>query len=176
MPSPEQSEREFSSLGSGFVISEDGYIVTNNHVVQNASDIQVTFTNGAIVPSTDNDIDLGTSSVEFKDAFFDGTVTSDAFAGPLTGAVTGDVTGNASGTALTVTQPAQTAITSVGTLTALQVDQINIDGSTITGSTAADLIINVTDGQSVVIEGQNQMSLFLISISSYGNSLKIIVS
>ena len=43
MPSPEQSEREFSSLGSGFVISEDGYIVTNNHVVQNASDIQVTF-------------------------------------------------------------------------------------------------------------------------------------
>ena len=46
MPNPEPSEREFSSLGSGFVISEDGYIVTNNHVVQNASDIQVTFTNG----------------------------------------------------------------------------------------------------------------------------------
>tara|TARA_B100000579_G_C22804522_1_gene841741 strand:+ start:114 stop:1523 length:1410 start_codon:yes stop_codon:yes gene_type:complete len=46
MPSPEPSEREFSSLGSGFVISEDGYIVTNNHVVQNASDIQVTFTDG----------------------------------------------------------------------------------------------------------------------------------
>ena len=33
--------------------------------------------------STDNDIDLGTSSLEFKDAFFDGTVTADAFAGPL---------------------------------------------------------------------------------------------
>ena len=41
-------------------------------------DNQVTFTNGAIVPSTDNDIDLGTSSVEFKDAFFDGTVEADA--------------------------------------------------------------------------------------------------
>ena len=29
------------------------------------------------MPSTDNDIDLGTSSTEFKDAFFDGTVTTD---------------------------------------------------------------------------------------------------
>ncbi len=32
---------------------------------------------GAIVPTTDNDIDLGTSSLEFKDAYFDGTVTLD---------------------------------------------------------------------------------------------------
>jgi len=77
------------------------------------------------------------------------SITSTAFAGALTG----NVTGNASGTAATVTTAAQTAITSVGTLTALQVDNINIDGNTITSSTAADLIINVTDGQSVVIEG-----------------------
>tara|TARA_B100000886_G_scaffold9975_1_gene6422 strand:- start:495 stop:1898 length:1404 start_codon:yes stop_codon:yes gene_type:complete len=46
MPDPGPSEREFSSLGSGFVISEDGYIVTNNHVVENATDIRVTFTDG----------------------------------------------------------------------------------------------------------------------------------
>ena len=51
-------------------------------------------------PVTNNDIDLGTASLEFKDAFFDGTVTSDAFAGPLTG----NVTGNVSGTAATVTR------------------------------------------------------------------------
>ena len=56
-----------------------------------ANEHQIKLVNGALVPVTDNDIDLGTSSVEFKDAFFDGTVTSDAFAGPLTG----DVTGNA---------------------------------------------------------------------------------
>ena len=48
---------------------------------------------------------------------------------------------------------AQPNITSLGTLTSLQVDNINIDGNTITSSTAADLTINVTDGQSVVIEG-----------------------
>ena len=50
---------------------------------------QVKIVDGAIVPASDNDIDLGTSSVEFKDAYFDGTVTADAFAGPLTGDVTG---------------------------------------------------------------------------------------
>ena len=37
---PEQMER---SLGSGIVISSDGYILTNNHVVENASKIRVTF-------------------------------------------------------------------------------------------------------------------------------------
>ena len=50
---------------------------------------QIRIQDGAIVPVTDNDIDLGTSVLEFKDAYFDGTVTADAFAGPLTGAVTG---------------------------------------------------------------------------------------
>ena len=51
--------------------------------VDNAA--RLTLTSGALYPVTDNQIDLGTSSLEFKDAFFDGTVTADAFAGPLTG-------------------------------------------------------------------------------------------
>ena len=57
---------------------------------------QLVLADGVLKPTTDNDIDLGTSSLEFKDAFFDGTVTSDAFAGPLTGDVTGDLSGTAS--------------------------------------------------------------------------------
>lgn len=32
--------------GSGFLISSDGYIVTNNHVIENATDIKVNFTDG----------------------------------------------------------------------------------------------------------------------------------
>ena len=39
---------------------------------------QIRFQDGAIVPVTDNDIDLGTGSLEFKDAYFDGTVNLDA--------------------------------------------------------------------------------------------------
>ena len=101
---------------------------------------QIVLADGVLKPTTDNDIDLGTSSLEFKDAFFDGTVTSDAFAGPLTGDVigdvTGNVTGNTSGTAATVTTAAQTNITSLGSLTGLDVngavtinDNLSLDGS-----------------------------------------------
>ena len=46
--------------------------------VSSAAVEQIRIQDGAIVPVTDNDIDLGTSSVEFKDAYFDGTVTTDA--------------------------------------------------------------------------------------------------
>jgi len=51
--------------------------------VDNAN--RLTLTASALYPATNNQIDLGTSSLEFKDAYFDGTVTADAFAGPLTG-------------------------------------------------------------------------------------------
>ena len=66
-----------------------------------------------------------------------GTLTATAFAGPLTG----NVTGNASGTALTVTQAAQSAITSVGTLTSL----------TVSGGLVAPLQINTQTGSYTLV-------------------------
>ena len=48
----------------------------------------ITLADGVLRPATTNDIDLGTSSVQFKNAYFDGTVTSDAFSGPLSGNAT----------------------------------------------------------------------------------------
>lgn len=39
-------KQEVQSIGSGFIISEDGYIVTNDHVAGNAKKIVVTLTNG----------------------------------------------------------------------------------------------------------------------------------
>ena len=64
---------------------------TNNIIIVSANGAdQVKFTDGTIEPATDNDIDLGTSSAEFKNAYFDGTVTTDALA--VSGAV--DFDGN----------------------------------------------------------------------------------
>ena len=45
--------------------------------VSSAAVQQLRIQDGAIVPILDNDIDLGTASLEFKDAFFDGTVNLD---------------------------------------------------------------------------------------------------
>ena len=61
----------------------------------------------ALYPAVDAGLDLGTADLEFKNAYFDGTVTSDAFAGPLTGDVTGDVSGSSgtcTGNAATATK------------------------------------------------------------------------
>ena len=79
--------------------------------------------------------------------FSAGTITAN-----LTGNVTGNLTGNASGTALSVTQAAQTAITSVGTLTALQVDNLNLNGNTFSATTGA-LNLTPATGSAIVLDG-----------------------
>jgi len=43
-PQDAPEEQRSSSLGSGFVINQDGYILTNNHVVKDATDIRVRLT------------------------------------------------------------------------------------------------------------------------------------
>mgnify|MGYP001569726176 CR=1 FL=1 len=70
----------------------------------------------------------------------------------VTGAFVGNLTGNASGTAATVTTAAQPAITSLGTLTALQVDNLNVNGNTISATSGA---INITPeaGSAIVLDG-----------------------
>ena len=79
--------------------------------------------------------------------FAAGTITA-TFSGNLTG----NVTGNTSGTALSVTQAAQTVITSVGTLTALQVDNLNLNGNTFSATTGA-LNLTPASGSAIVLDG-----------------------
>jgi cytoskeletal protein CcmA (bactofilin family) len=145
------SQTTISSLtNTSLVIGRDAdndidFATDNNIIFRAAGADQIKLQDGALVPVTDNDIDLGTSSLEFKDAFFDGTVTADAFAGPLTG----DVTGNVSGTAATVTTAAQSNITSLGTLTTLTVDNVIVNGTTIGHTDDTDLI-TLADGIATV--------------------------
>ncbi|HXZ68453.1 MAG TPA: DegQ family serine endoprotease [Alphaproteobacteria bacterium] len=43
----EQNARPSHALGSGFIIDPDGYIVTNNHVIDGAHDVKITLTDGS---------------------------------------------------------------------------------------------------------------------------------
>jgi len=103
---------------------------------------QVRFQDGAIVPVTDNDIDLGTSSAEFKDAYFDGTVTTDALV-----ADTADING---GTVDGATIGASSATTGVFT---------TIQGSTITATTA--FVPDASDGAALGTSALEFSDLFL---------------
>jgi len=122
-----------SNVGAVQLDSISGDADTNTSITFSGSDVititaggdaQFTFNNGSIVPSVDNDIDLGTSSLEFKDAYFDGTVHADAI--------------NFNGTAISATAAELNIMDGVTATTA----ELNIlDGVT---STTAEL--NLVDG------------------------------
>ena len=56
------------NMGSGFVYSDDGYIITNNHVIDNAEKVTITFLDGesyiAQIIGTDSDLDLAVLKVQ----------------------------------------------------------------------------------------------------------------
>jgi serine protease Do len=64
----DRAPRRGSALGSGFVISEDGFIVTNNHVIEGADDIEIEFYSGnrlkAKVVGTDPKTDIALLKVD----------------------------------------------------------------------------------------------------------------
>jgi hypothetical protein len=68
-----------TSLVVGRDADNDIDFATDNNILFRAAGAdQIKLVDGALAPVTDNDVDLGTSSLEFKDAFFDGTVEADA--------------------------------------------------------------------------------------------------
>ncbi|HEX2519766.1 MAG TPA: trypsin-like peptidase domain-containing protein, partial [Castellaniella sp.] len=73
-PKQSRSPRERTvprGIGSGFIISSDGYVLTNNHVVDNSNGIFVTMTNGkeykAKVIGTDARTDIALLKIDAKD-------------------------------------------------------------------------------------------------------------
>jgi serine protease Do len=63
-----QREQVRQSLGSGFIISSDGYILTNNHVVDKARDIKVALSDGRVMEAKligkSSEIDIALIKVE----------------------------------------------------------------------------------------------------------------
>ena len=103
---------------------------------------QLRFQDGVIVPVTDNDVDLGTSSLEFKNAFFDGTVTTDALVADTADINGGSVDGATLGTNSAITQAV--------------IDNININGATIGHTDDTDLM-TLADGI-VTVAGEVSMT------------------
>ncbi|MGI9513343.1 MAG: trypsin-like peptidase domain-containing protein, partial [Anderseniella sp.] len=71
MPRPHR--RNGTSQGSGFIISDDGYLVTNNHVIKDASEVSVKFSDGreldAKVIGTDPKTDLALLKIDSNEKF-----------------------------------------------------------------------------------------------------------
>ncbi|MDX2073728.1 MAG: DegQ family serine endoprotease [Alphaproteobacteria bacterium] len=65
-----QQEREVTSLGSGFIVDASGYVITNNHVIEDAEEITVTLPNNdkytAKIIGRDKKVDLALLKVETK--------------------------------------------------------------------------------------------------------------
>ena len=135
------AQTTITSVGTLTALQVDNLNVDGNTITATSGAVNITpAANSAIVLDGTINIDAGVVTGATS-------ITSTAFVGALTG----NVTGNAD-TATTVTQPAQTTITSVGTLTALQVDNLNVDGNTITATSGA---VNITPAanSAIVLDG-----------------------
>jgi hypothetical protein len=98
--------------------------------VSGTSTEQVRVQDGAIVPVTDNDIDLGTSSLEFKDLYIDGTANIDSLI-----ADTADINaGTIDNTVVGATTPAAATVTNLTVNTAAVIASADINAGTIDGA------------------------------------------
>jgi len=135
-----------TTVATSNMVVSDNLIELNNGASSNANDSGIVIERGS---TGDNAIFVWDESA---DKFIVGTttatgastgnltITTGTLVGNIEGNVTGNVTGNVSGTAATVTTAAQTNITSLGTLTALTVDNVVIDGAVIGHTGDTDLI------------------------------------
>ena len=68
---PDGEPRRASSLGSGVIVSSEGFVLTNNHVIEDADDIQLVLADGrrmrATVRGSDPESDLAVLKIDGKD-------------------------------------------------------------------------------------------------------------
>lgn len=144
-----------NSAGNTQILLPDG----KDFVVYEAGAGQFIVRDGALLPGTDDDVDIGSASLEFQDLFLDGTATIDALdnsgTSTLTGAVTagatlgvtGDITGagdlilSASGKTVSL-QEATAGTKCMGTATANGTTAVTV--STTCATTGSRIFLSAT--------------------------------
>ena len=141
---------------------------TNDHLefyvdVSGSAVEQLKIQDGAIVPVTDNDIDLGTSSLEFKDAYFDGNVTLD---GLVIGSATAITDVDTDLTSVSSSDDTVASAKAIKTYVDAQVTASDLDFSGDTGgSQSIDLdsqSLTLTGGTGIDTTGSAQTMTFAI--------------
>ena len=145
---------------------------------------QLVLTDGALTPGTNAILDLGTDALEFKDAYFDGTVEADAIT--IAGTDIGSIYSAIAGSSSIVTTGALDAgsitsgfgtidtgsstITTTGLISggSLDIDNVLINGTTIGHTDDTDLI-TVADGL-VTVAGEVQMTTLDIGGTNVGST------
>ena len=140
---------------------------TNDHIefyvqVSSTATQQVRIQDGAIVPITNHDIDLGTASLEFKDMFLDGTAHIDTLDVDENATVAGtlDVTGALTGTNITASTaflPDASDGASLGTSSLEFSDLFLADGAVINLGDDQDVTLTHVADTGVLLNSTNQL-------------------
>jgi len=143
-----------SVLNTSLVIGRDSdndidFATDNNIILRVNGADQIVLKDGVLEPVTDNDVDLGSASKEFKNAYFDGTVKTDT--------LTVD-SGGATITAGGLTVTAGGATVTAGGLT------VSGGGATVTGDSTVTGALTVTgnltvDGTTVFLDSSNVQTI-----------------
>ena len=140
---------------------------SNNHIefyteVSSSSVQQIRIQDGAIVPITSNDIDLGTTSLQFKDFHLDGTAKIDTLTVDDNATVAGtlDVTGALTGTNITASTaflPDASDGASLGTSSLEFSDLFLADGAVINLGDDQDVTLTHVADTGVLLNSTNQL-------------------
>jgi len=162
------SDANFTNAGDISLDSISGDADSNTSIAFSGSDVitittggetQVTFNNGSILPTTDDDVDLGSSALQFKDLYIDGTANIDT--GSIDTANVGALTVSGS-TTLAATSFGDADITNVGSIA---LDTITNDGTDITLDSGGDIILDAA-GNEVFFKASGTSILALKNDSS----------
>jgi hypothetical protein len=157
------SDSNFTNAGDIQLDSISGDGDTNTSITFSGSDVitvanagtnQVTFNDGSISPVTDSDVDLGTTSLRFKDVYVDSiTATDQITATGFTGTLDGILGSGSAAAASVTTLAASGAITGSST----------VQGTTVTATTA--FVPGTSDGATLGTSALEFGDLFLADSS-----------